>query len=118
MNVTFFPPYHPTYNIFSSDYNQPSVKNPSASANGVRGARDQSENEREQRKEILELQKVDREVRSHEQAHGAALGPYRLGGPSFKFEKGPDGKLYAVAGSVPVDLFPEGTPEKSIRSEV
>jgi hypothetical protein len=45
----------------------------------------------------------DREVRAHEQAHkavgGALAGPIHL-----SYKTGPDGKLYAAGGSVPIDL--------------
>ncbi len=69
----------------------------------------------EEKKVVRDLQIRDREVRSHEQAHAAALGPYKKGGPSYQFERGPDGKQYAVGGSVPVDLSPEKTPEETRR---
>lgn len=63
---------------------------------------------------IKELQLRDREVRSHEQAHAAAGGPY-TGAPSYTFEVGPDGKKYAVEGEVSVDLSPvKGDPQATI----
>ena len=69
----------------------------------------------EEKNVVRELQKRDREVRAHEQAHAAALGPYKKGGPKYQFERGPDGRQYAVGGSVPVDLSPEKTPEETRR---
>lgn len=69
----------------------------------------------EERKEVADLAKRDREVRSHEQAHLNALGAYRSGGASFTFATGPDGKRYAVGGEVPVDLSEESSPEATIR---
>lgn len=62
---------------------------------------------------VRELQTTDREVRSHEAAHKAAAGQH--GGPvSFDYEKGPDGRLYAVGGEVSIDISNEGTPEATI----
>jgi hypothetical protein len=60
----------------------------------------------EEKKQVQELQKRDREVRLHEQAHLAAAGAHARGGPSFTYQKGPDGKVYAVGGEVPIDLSP------------
>ena len=62
----------------------------------------------EEKKEIEELKKRDQEVRLHEQAHLAAAGGHARGGPSFTYtyQKGPDGKMYAVGGEVPIDLSP------------
>ena len=60
----------------------------------------------EEKKEVAELQKRDQEVRQHEQAHLAAAGAHAKGGPSFTYQKGPDGKMYAVGGEVPVDVSP------------
>ncbi|MFQ5934609.1 MAG: putative metalloprotease CJM1_0395 family protein [Dehalococcoidia bacterium] len=50
--------------------------------------------------EIARLKARDAQVRAHEQAHVAAAGGLATGGPKFSFQRGPDGKLYAV-GAVP-----------------
>ncbi|MCB0343893.1 MAG: hypothetical protein KDD66_02185 [Bdellovibrionales bacterium] len=68
----------------------------------------------EEQLELEELKARDREVRTHEQAHLAALGPYKSGGPSYEYQTGPDGKQYAVGGEVPVDASPEPEPEKTV----
>lgn len=60
----------------------------------------------EEHKQVEELKKRDQEVRLHEQAHLAAAGAHARGGPSFTYQKGPDGKMYAVGGEVPIDLSP------------
>ncbi len=70
-----------------------------------------SENEAEQ---VLTLQQRDREVRTHEQAHLAAAGQYAQGGASYTYQRGPDGKMYAVAGEVSIDVSKEQTPEETI----
>lgn len=67
--------------------------------------------------EVLELNDLklrDQEVRTHEQQH-AAVGGQHAGSPSYEYETGPDGKRYAVEGSVQVDMSPvPGDPEATI----
>jgi hypothetical protein len=76
------------------------------------------ENPRENAKEdqaITELERRDREVRAHEQAHAAAAGD--LGSaPTFTYQVGPDGRLYAVGGEVRIDTTPvTGDPAATLR---
>lgn len=64
--------------------------------------------------EIRELAARDREVRAHEQAHMAVGGQY-AGGVSYDYARGPDGRLYAVGGSVSIDISPvPGDPAATI----
>jgi len=70
--------------------------------------------EEDQRK-VDELEKIDREVRAHEQAHLSAAGGYAQGGASYDYVTGPDGKRYANGGHVKIDTSPERTPEATIR---
>lgn len=63
-----------------------------------------SQNKDVQQEQIInELQRRDKEVRSHELAHAAVGGSF-TGAPNYSFETGPDGKKYAVGGEVSVDL--------------
>ena len=65
---------------------------------------------------VVQLKARDREVRSHEQAHLAAAGPYATGGPSYTYTTGPDGQRYAVGGEVGIDTSPvPDDPEATIR---
>lgn len=65
--------------------------------------------------QVAELRRVDREVRRHEAAHAAVGGAY-AGAPSYTFERGPDGQLYAVAGQVSIDTAPvDGDPAATIQ---
>ncbi|PCI54533.1 MAG: hypothetical protein COB45_08225 [Gammaproteobacteria bacterium] len=57
----------------------------------------------QQERVINELQRRDKEVRSHELAHAAVGGSF-TGAPNYSFKTGPDGKKYAVSGEVSVDL--------------
>lgn len=63
---------------------------------------------------LRELQSRDREVRTHEQAHLAAAGAYARGGASFVYQRGPDGRMYAVGGEVGIDISRAATPEETI----
>ena len=55
--------------------------------------------------EVRELSKRDQAVRTHERAHASVAGAHG-GSPQFQYQRGPDGVIYAVAGSVSVDLSP------------
>lgn len=52
---------------------------------------------------LSDLKARDREVRQHEQAHASSGGAH-AGSPSFEYLQGPDGKAYANAGEVPIDV--------------
>ena len=68
----------------------------------------------EEQERVEQLKKRDREVRRHEQAHLRAAGSLAEGGAQFEFTRGPDGKLYAVSGSVSIDTSKEGDPEENL----
>ena len=68
---------------------------------------------KEEKAVVEELQARDQEVRNHERAHKAAAGQY-AGAISYVYQTGPDGKQYAVGGSVPIDASPEASPEATI----
>lgn len=65
--------------------------------------------------QLTELKTRDLEVRAHEQAHLAAAGGYATGAASFSYQKGPDGKSYAVGGEVGIDLSEESDPSTTIQ---
>ncbi|MDO8947571.1 MAG: putative metalloprotease CJM1_0395 family protein [Desulfocapsaceae bacterium] len=65
-------------------------------------------------RQVQQLQQRDAEVRTHEQAHLSTAGQYASGGPSFSYQTGPNGKRYAVDGSVPIDIGKESTPAATI----
>lgn len=67
------------------------------------------------RRIVNELQSVDTKVRAHEAAHQAAGGGM-TGGASFTYEQGPDGKMYAVAGEVPISIPSGSTPQENIKN--
>lgn len=63
---------------------------------------------------LKKLQTRDSEVRSHEQSHLSAAGQYALGGASFVYQRGTDGKNYAIGGEVSIDMGREISPEATI----
>lgn len=70
----------------------------------------------EEQKQIEELKRTDSKVRAHELAHLAAGGGLVRGGANFTYQTGPDGKQYAVAGEVKIDMSVDpDNPEASIR---
>ncbi len=66
---------------------------------------------------LRQLSARDSEVRQHEMAHQAAGGGH-TGAVSYTFERGPDGRMYAVGGEVSIDTSavsgdPRATLEKA-----
>ena len=53
--------------------------------------------------QLAELRARDASVRKEEQTHAATAGVY-AGSPQYKFERGPDGRQYAVEGSVSIKI--------------
>lgn len=87
----------------------PSVARPVASRGGVEASSRGDQSERigelsdEEQEEVERLRRRDAEVRAHENAHKAAAGQHARGGPRYEFERGPDGRRYAVGGEVKID---------------
>lgn len=87
----------------------------SAQASSPTGPSSTHELSEEEQAQVEQLKARDTEVRTHEQAHLAAAGPYARGGPSYTYQKGPDGKRYAIGGEVGIDTSPvEGDPEATV----
>ena len=63
---------------------------------------------------ITKLSATDTKVRAHEAAHIAAGGGVVNSGASFSYIKGPDGKMYAIGGEVPIDTSEGKTPGETI----
>ncbi|MFW1677502.1 putative metalloprotease CJM1_0395 family protein [Pontibacter sp. JAM-7] len=63
---------------------------------------------------VRELARRDLEVRTHERIHASVGGRY-TSAPSFTYERGPDGRLYAVSGEVQIDTTSiPGNPQASL----
>jgi hypothetical protein len=68
----------------------------------------------QERQVVARLRARDTEVRAHEAAHLAAAGGIAAGGASFTYERGPDGRMYAVGGEVPISVQGGNSPEETI----
>jgi hypothetical protein len=92
-----------------------SAGNAPAPADGKKDAQGKPLGE-EERKQVRELEKRDREVKAHEAAHKAAAGGHARGGANFEYETGPDGRRYAVGGHVDIDVSPvQGNPRATLQ---
>lgn len=70
----------------------------------------------EEQKKVEELKRIDAKVRAHEMAHLAAGAGLVRGGANYTYEIGPDGKQYAVAGEVKIDMSVNpDDPERAIQ---
>lgn len=67
----------------------------------------------EQQQEVQRLKATDEKVRAHEAAHQSA-GAGLTSGANYQYVRGPDGKQYAVAGDVKIDVSPGQTPQQTI----
>lgn len=67
-----------------------------------------------QQRQVRELERTDRKVREHEQAHISAGRELITSGPNYTYTYGPDGKQYVVGGEVGIDTSPESEPEANI----
>jgi len=88
-----------------------SQANAGADTSGLNGELTEAE-----QKQVEELKKRDQEVRTHEQAHQRVGGQY-ASAPTYDYQKGPDGRRYAVGGQVQIDASaipgdPQATIEK------
>jgi hypothetical protein len=80
---------------------------------GKENAEDKQQQQAEQQK-LTALKQRDAEVRAHEQAH-ASLGGQYASPPQYEYERGPDGRRYAIGGEVSIDISEASTPEETIR---
>jgi len=79
------------------------------------GRTQQGQLSEEERKEVTELKKRDREVKQHEMAHMAAAAGLSVSGARFEYKRGPDGVMYAVGGEVSIDTSPvSGDPQATL----
>ncbi|MBI5550821.1 MAG: hypothetical protein HY911_04880 [Desulfobacterales bacterium] len=82
--------------------------------NGTGGSKGEENLSSDEKQQVNELKRRDAEVKAHEQAHMAAGGGVVQGGASYEYQRGPDGRTYAVGGEVQIDMSAENTPEATI----
>lgn len=110
------PKSHPIFNQKSDIIElSPTAREKLAQENEAKSANDPKLSEEEQ-KEVKELERTDRQVRSRELTHRAVAGSYARGSVSFDYVTGPDGKKYAKEGHINIDSRPvPNNPEATIR---
>jgi CRISPR/Cas system-associated exonuclease Cas4 (RecB family) len=62
---------------------------------------------------VRDLVSRDTEVKAHEAAH-KAVGGGLTGAASYTYQRGPDGKMYAIGGEVSISMKSGSTPEENI----
>ncbi len=108
-----------SHSIFNQKSNiielSPTAREKLAQENEEKSTNDQKLSKEEQ-KEVKELERIDRQVRSRELTHRAVAGSYAKGSVSFDYVTGPDGKKYAKEGHINIDSRPvPNNPEATIR---
>ena len=101
MQITSTSVYTPSY--------QSSVKK---DQKGTGSSADKNSLDIEQLQMVEKLQARDTEVKAHEAAH-KAVGGALAGSASFSYQKGPDDKMYAIGGEVPISFKEGSTPQES-----
>lgn len=85
-------------------------------ANTAQQDQQQRQQEQQVQQVLSQLKARDQEVRTHEQAHLAAAGQYATGGIKYEYQTGPDGRKYAIGGSVGIDTAPiAGDPQATMQ---
>jgi hypothetical protein len=103
-------PHEDTVNISSKGRQQ--LKAAAGQPSGMSG---EEKLTAEQQQEADKLKQTDQEVKAHERAHMAAGSGLVMGGASYQYQRGPDGKMYAVGGEVKIDTSREREPQDTIR---
>ena len=105
-------------NITSQDYQQRDPMQLTQEADPQKENQDKAiknpdELKPDERQLVADLQARDTEVKAHEAAHQAAGGGL-AGGASFSYQQGPDGKMYAIGGEVPISIKGGSTPQEQM----
>lgn len=102
--------YQPLYSIETQSVNVTQ----SSESNEQENSNNQYELTQDQKMQVIELQRRDLEVRTHEAAHMSA-GAGLTTGASYSYQRGPDNKMYAIGGEVGIDTSPGKTPEETLK---
>ncbi len=96
-HLTSLRPYSTTRSKSEQPTNNPLSKAPESSRS------QDLENKLNQQRQLQQLKTIDRAVRAHELAHLTVGGRYVTSGAKFQYERGSDGRNYAVSGEVSID---------------
>jgi hypothetical protein len=82
-------------------------------ADGEKSPKPESSKNDKSDEEVSRLERTEREVTAHENAHKTSAG--RFGGPiSYTYTTGPDGKRYITGGEVPIHTPATSDPEEAL----
>lgn len=113
--ITSAPPLADEQAASSREEADKALEQSSSSADKAAKDEPSPQQQRLEQLELAKLNKRDAAVRAHEQAHAAVGGRY-AGSPTYTFERGPDGKRYAVGGEVSIESGPvSDDPEATLR---
>lgn len=111
-------PAYATFSAANATNGGRAASSTSSSTSGTQrtgnSASTQGELSAEEVRAIETLKAADREVRAHEAAHIALGGALVTSGASYTFERGPDGKSYAIAGEVSIDTSKAQSAEETL----
>lgn len=79
-----------------------SIKNTQATKDFYDPSNPKNYDEQDFQRVLSKFKEKDAQIKAHEQSH-AANAP-TVGGISYNYQQGPDGKMYAVGGSVRLDV--------------
>lgn len=82
------------------------AKSKESEESSTTSASEERNQELSDQRELQKLKNRDTEVRAHELAHVAVGSRYITSGAQFQYQKGSDGRLYAIAGEVSIDTSP------------
>ncbi|QFR49575.1 hypothetical protein FJR48_07440 [Sulfurimonas lithotrophica] len=103
-----------TFDYSTYDYYQnQKEQNTEDKSSDSKKAQNENELSADEKQVVYELQARDTEVRAHEAAHQAAGGGM-TGGASYSYQRGPDGKMYAIGGEVSISMPGGSTPQEVI----
>jgi len=102
-----------TQEDFSLQNNKQSEQEKDSTKNSSEKKQNPNEFSEDEKRALTELQARDTEVRAHEAAHQAAGGGM-TGGASYSYQKGPDGRIYAIGGEVSISTKGGSNPQESI----
>jgi hypothetical protein len=104
---------NPEDNIAQKNKDTDSTQESQKNKDTKKDSTDKTKLTQEEQQQVNKLQARDTEVRAHEAAHKAAGGGL-AGSASFSYQRGPDGKMYAIGGEVPISFQEGSTPQETI----
>ena len=115
--LTYEKPVPQTGQQFNTQNDAAKDNGQDASAGKENAEEQQQKKQQQVEQQVIEFKQRDSEVRAHEQAHASLGGQYATQ-PEYEYERGPDGRRYAVSGEVSIDISKASTPEALVYGEL